>query len=121
MPISLETRGERVVRKNKRKKTGRMKTRRPEKEYIAKMSMARVIFYRPHYRAKDNEWILQELSEWGDEVQMAAMAAWKHGKMTQREYQEAVSAARDAWEIAAQEIKEYEVQAEYIGRLCGIN
>lgn len=92
---------------------------RPEAEYIEMMSNARLNLYRKHYRVKDNEWILQELEEWGDEVQIAAYRAHKNGKMTKKEYQETVAAARSAWIRAREEIEEYERQEEFCQRLCG--
>lgn len=92
---------------------------RPEKEYIQLMADRRVAHYRQFYRTKDNEWILQELEEWGDEVMIAASLAFDHGKMTKKEMQETVAAARSAWIKAHEEIEEYVRQEDYLRRLCG--
>ena len=92
---------------------------RPESDYIQLMSDRRVKHYRKFYGAKDNDWILQELEEWGDEVQSAALVAYEHGRMTKAEYQATVSAARSAWEQAFKEIEEYVKEEDYILRLSG--
>lgn len=92
---------------------------KPEREYIDQMARARVAFYRPHYRTKDNEWILEELHEWGDEIHVAAENAWKQKRLSKEDFQSIVAAAREAWTIAALEIKEYEEQNDYLARLAG--
>jgi hypothetical protein len=92
---------------------------RPEKEYIQMMSDRRLEHYRKYYDIKDNEWILQELDEWADEVQIAATLACEQGRMTKKEMQETVVAARSAWSRAREEIEEYEREEGYIRRLCG--
>ena len=92
---------------------------RPECEYIQMMADRRVEHYRQFYDVADNDWILQELEEWGDEVMMAASLAYDHGKMTKKEFQDTVSAARSAWIKVFEELKEYVRQEEYVRRLCG--
>ena len=75
---------------------------------IKQMAAARVRFYKGEIRSEWNEWILQELEEWGDEVQLPAYRSWKDGIITQEYYQQIVSAAREPWIILHKEIEKHE-------------
>jgi hypothetical protein len=45
--------------------------------------------------------------------------AFKHGKMSKKEFQETVMAARSAWITARKEIEQYVSEEDYLARLTG--
>ena len=88
-------------------------------DYIKQMAESRIAFYSKHIRANDNEWILQEMEEWGDEVQIAAERSWKNRIITKADYQQIVDAARDGWTQLRVLIEAHEESEDFIGRLTG--
>lgn len=90
-----------------------------EKYYIGLIAKRKREFLEKHLRPSQNEWVLEEMEEYGDEVNTAAYLAFKHGKMTKNEYQETVDAARSEWIILYEKVKEHEEEQEYLARLTG--
>lgn len=90
-----------------------------EKDYIRMMAVRKRKFLEEHLRPFQNEWMLEEMEEFGDEVNNTAYRAFKQGKITKQEYQETVDAARSEWTKLYQRVKDYEDQEGYIARLTG--
>jgi hypothetical protein len=92
---------------------------RSEKYYISEMAKNKRKALEKHMRLKDNEWMLEEMHEFGDEVHIAAYQAFKQNRMTKQEFQETVTAARDEWVLLLKKVREHEEQSEYLARLTG--
>jgi len=72
------------------------------------LTKAKVDFYVGEIREKDNEWILEEMEEWGNGVNETYHAMWKGGIITLRDYQEITVIARDGWVTVFKEIAKHE-------------
>ncbi len=61
------------------------------------LTEARLLYFLKEMRKKDNEWLLEEMFEFGDEVQLAYSAMLEAKLVEKHQYQKIVSIARDGW------------------------
>lgn len=90
-----------------------------EKHYIGQMAVRKRKALEEHMRPSDNEWMLEEMHEFVDEVSNAAYLAFKHGKMSKQDYQETVVAAMDEWTNLRKKVEAHEESEDYLLRLTG--
>jgi hypothetical protein len=79
------------------------------KKDMKKLTEARFLHFVGEMRRKDNEWILEEFHEFGDEVNNTYYLLYKAGRVEKLQYQRIVSIARDAWaelKIIVEEVEE---------------
>lgn len=81
-------------------------------EDMKQLTAARVRFFLSHVRARDNEWILEEMHEFGDEVNNRYYHMFKAGLIDKRFYQEVVSVARNGWTALKLFIREVEKECQ---------
>lgn len=75
---------------------------------IKNLANARIVSYREHIRPKDNEWIIEELIEWAEDVHRVATLSRERELITREQYNAIVSAAIEPVGVLGAEIKEYE-------------
>lgn len=90
-----------------------------EKHYISLMAVRKREALEKHMRPAKNEWMLEEMHEFVDEVSVAAYQAFKHGKMTKKQYQDTVDAAMNEWSNLTDKVKAHEEEEDFILRLSG--
>jgi hypothetical protein len=67
------------------------------KEDMLNLTEARILFYLGQMRRKDNEWLLEEMFEFGDEIQMSHRTMFEAGLIEKDHYQQVVAIARMGW------------------------
>jgi hypothetical protein len=67
------------------------------KQDMTNLTEARINFFAMQMRAADNEWMLEEMFEFGDEVQATYSAMLEAQLVEKHEYQEIVAIARMGW------------------------
>ena len=78
---------------------------------IRNITEARVDFYLREIREKDNEWILEEMHEFYDEVNTTYYLMWKAGVISQDSYQSIASIPMEGWSLLHRAITNYESRA----------
>jgi hypothetical protein len=66
-------------------------------EDMENLTEARILFFLGQMRRTDNEWILEEMFEFGDEVQATYQAMFEAEIIEKHEYQQIVAIARMGW------------------------
>ena len=67
------------------------------KQDMKNLTEARLMFFLKQMRRKDNEWMLEEMFEFGDEVQATYSAMLEAQLVEKHQYQQIVAIARMGW------------------------
>jgi hypothetical protein len=67
------------------------------KEDMTNLTEARLLSFLKEMRKTDNEWMLEEMFEFGDEVQLSHRAMFEAGLIEKEHYQQVVAIARLGW------------------------
>lgn len=75
--------------------------------------------YERHLRPTQNEYLVEDLEEEIDQLNIALHASFKRGIITKQEYQSCMAIAWEQVTILREHIQEHEEEEEYIARLTG--
>ena len=67
------------------------------KQDMTNLTEARLLFFLKEMRKTDNEWMLEEMFEFGDEVQLTYSTMLEAGLVEKHQYQAIVAIARMGW------------------------
>jgi len=89
------------------------------KEAVACLAQNWRKHYEKHIRVDCNQWLLEDMAEYVDQVRQTAMAACKQGLITKEEMQDIIAIAEEELTQLHITIQKRESEDDYIARLCG--
>jgi len=93
----------------------------PQKQDVIQLCQNWRAHYEKHIRASQNEWLLEDMAWYVDELNKVLYQQFKHGIICKEAYQDCMAIAWEQWAGLALDVKQFEKQEDYIIRLCGCN